>query len=557
MTPEVRFDPRRILLETPVADQNIPALLERRAAEFADKPLFKLGQIERTYRDLRDAAAATAGALRSAGVCEGDRVAAMCGNRIELFDLFLGCAWLGAVMVPLNPALRGGPLHHALANSGATALLIEPMLVEVLAHVEPLPELEVLWVLDGRADAVPTRYRIAEPPVAEEALPKRDIPPGELTAILYTSGTTGPAKGVMCPAAQFFWFAGTMCQGIRMHTGDVLYNCLPLYHINALLAPIQALFVGATCVIGERFSASRFWENAAKADATIIYLLGALPNLLLAQPCRPTDRAHRVKVMFAPGTATSVWEPFMERFGVEEIIEGYGSTETNHCLGRTPGHPDSTPGRMGWVFDEYFEAMVADEHDVELPTGTPGELLLRNRHPFSFATGYWSMPETTADAFRNLWFHTGDQVVRGEDGSFSFVDRLKDSMRRLGENISAWEVEQAIMSHPDVAEAAVFPVPSEQTDEEVMAAIILRGGRPLDHIALMQFLEIRLAHFAIPRYVDIVDALPHTPNGKVQKTALRARGVTPTTWDREAAGYTIQRLTSRRPESPRKIGGTA
>jgi len=541
-TTDTTYDPRRILHETPPSGQSIPALLERRAAELGDKPLFRLGEVERSFREVRDVAARAAGALRAAGIQPGERVAAMCSNRVELHDLILGCLWLGAIVVPLNPSLRGGQLTHALANSGSSALLIEAPLVEALAHVERPPELARLWVLDDAAPRVPAGFEAAEPPGLGEPLPLREIRPGEPAAIMYTSGTTGPSKGVICPAAQFFWFAGVMCQAVRMTPDDVIYNPLPLCHVNALVSTFQAAFVGATCEIGERFSASRFWEHAARADATIIHLLGALPNLLLAQPEKPSDRAHRVKTLFAPGTAAPVWEPFMQRFGVEEIIEGYGSTETNHCLGRTREHPHSTPGRMGWVHDDYFEVQVVDENDWPVPPGVPGELCFRTRYPFSFSSGYWGMPEKTAEAFRNLWFHTGDQAIQDADGSLRFVDRLKDSMRRLGENISAWEVETAIMAHPQVAEAAVYPVASEQVDEEVMAAVVLRPGETLDPLELMRFLEPRLAHFAIPRYVEVVAELPHTQNGKVQKAALRERGVTETCWDREAAGYVLRRL---------------
>jgi crotonobetaine/carnitine-CoA ligase len=540
--PTLRRSPEEELLSTPISEQNIPAMLERQARRYGAKPLFRLGRTEWSYAETRDAAARSAGVLRAAGIGVGDRVATMCGNRVELFELFLGCAWLGAIAVPLNTALRGAQLTHALVNSGARALVMESSLVEVLGLIDPPPELEVVWVLDGLPEDVPAGYRFELPPGEGEPLPLRAVPPGETVAIMYTSGTTGPSKGVMCPAAQWFWYAGTLCEAIGTREEDVLYNCLPLFHINALLAPIEALFAGATCEIGERFSASRYWENAGRADATVIFLLGALPNMLLAQPPRQSDREHRVKTLFAPGTAAPVWQPFMERFGVEEIVEGYGSTETNHCLGRAPGHRESRPGLMGWPFERYFEAKVVDEHDVEVQAGAAGELVLRNRFPFSFATGYWGMPEKTAEANRNLWFHTGDQAIRDEHGCFRFVDRLKDSMRRLGENISAWEVEEALVSHEHVAEAAVFPVASEETDQEVMAAIVLQGCDELDPVALVQHLEPRLAHFAIPRYIEFVESLPHTDNGKVQKAALRERGVTPTTWDRVAAGYQIRRL---------------
>jgi crotonobetaine/carnitine-CoA ligase len=184
---------------------------------------------------------------------------------------------------------------------------------------------------------------------------------------------------------------------------------------------------------------------------------------------------------------------------------------------------------------------VADEHDGELPPGEAGELLLRSDEPFAFATGYWGMPAKTVEAWRNLWFHTGDRVVRDADGRFRFVDRLKDAIRRRGENVSSWEVEQVLLSHPSVAAAAVFPVRSELAEDEVMAAIVPEAGATLDPVGLVRFCEMRMPHFAVPRYIDRVDDLPRTENGKVRKVVLRERGVTASTWDREAAGVVVAR----------------
>ena len=188
-----------------------------------------------------------------------------------------------------------------------------------------------------------------------------------------------------------------------------------------------------------------------------------------------------------------------------------------------------------------FEARVVDEQDNELPHGEAGELVLRADEPFSFATGYFGMADKTVEAWRNLWFHTGDRVIRDEAGYFRFVDRLKDAIRRRGENISSYEVEQVLMSHPSIEVAAVYPVRSELAEDEVMAAIVVREGDRLDEIELMKFCEPRMAYFAVPRYVEFVRQLPATENGKVQKFKLRERGVTAATWDREAAGYKLVR----------------
>ena len=213
-------------------------------------------------------------------------------------------------------------------------------------------------------------------------------------------------------------------------------------------------------------------------------------------------------------------------------------TETNATIGPRDG--EQRPGWMGRTLAG-FEARVVDADDEEVPTGVPGELVLRADHPFAFATGYWRMAEATVAAWRNLWFHSGDRVVRDEDGYFRFLDRIHDAIRRRGENVSAWEVEQALLAHPAVEAAAVIPVPSELGEDDVMACVVARDGVQLDPLELVRFCEPSLAYFAIPRYIDVLDELPLTENGKVRKFVLRERGVTPTTWDRERAGIRLRR----------------
>jgi crotonobetaine/carnitine-CoA ligase len=318
---------------------------------------------------------------------------------------------------------------------------------------------------------------------------------------------------------------------------DVLYTCLPMFHTNALNAFVQALVAGATFVIGERFSASRFWRRAAAEGATVTYLLGAMVNILHGRAPAPEDSAHSVRIALAPATPSTLHEPFRERFGVL-LIEGYGSTETNCTIGAAASK--QRPGWMGVELADY-EIDVVDENDAAVPPGEAGELVLRPRHPFSFATGYFAMEEATVRAWRNLWFHSGDRVLRDEQGWVRFVDRTKDAIRRRGENISSYEVEAAIASYPKVAGVAVFAVPSEMAEDEVMAAVVPKPDVEIDPEELVRHCEGRLAYFAIPRYVDLVGELPTTENGKVRKAVLRERAVTETTWDREAAGVVLRR----------------
>jgi carnitine-CoA ligase len=528
---------RHPLRDIPLAEQTLPALLERQAARYGDRPLFRWGATELSYRAVRDLAARAAGRLAEAGVRPGDRVAAMSENRLELFELIIGCAWAGAIVVPINTASRGAQLEHILGNCGARLLVVESTHLEAFAPLRSRGEVERAWVLrplDGSAvsSELPDAWAISDVPPAGEPIAAHPAGPGEIAAILYTSGTTGPSKGVRCPQAQFYWWGVLMSESLRIVEGDVMYTCLPLFHTNALNAFVQALVSGATFVLGERFSASRFWARVAAADADVTYLLGAMVSILMARPYEPVEREHHVRIALAPATPARIFDRFRERFGVQ-LVEGYGSTETN-CPIAAEDPAEGRGGYMGTVRPG-FHARVVDEHDQPVPDGTAGELVLRHDEPFAFADGYWAMPEQTVKAWRNLWFHTGDRVVRDPDGWYRFVDRTKDAIRRRGENISSWEVEQAVLEHPAVSAAAAFPIPSDLGEDDVMTAVVLEPGQALTPEALIEHCRPLLPYFAVPRYVEFVAELPLTENGKVRKQVLRERGLTPATWDREAA----------------------
>jgi carnitine-CoA ligase len=503
---------RNALRDLPAADRTVPRLLQRQAERYGDKPLVVCGATTWSYREVVERAARMAGALRMRGIEPGDRIAVLCGNRLELLETVLGCAWSGATAVPLNTALRGAGLRHALTDSGARMIVIEPELAEVLDEID-LPE---RWIIGATF------------PEAGPALQPCPAAPGDTLAILYTSGTTGLPKGVCCPQAQFFWWGVTVGECLELTEDDVLYTCLPLFHTNALNAFFQAVCAGATFVLGGRFSASRFWDAVRDAGATVTYLLGAMVQILLACPASPADTTHRVRIALSPATPAAAHAPFHERFGVR-LVDGYGSTETNMVLG---AHPQAQrPGYMGVALGDH-EVRVVGADGLDVPDGKPGELVCRSRQPYAYATGYFENPAATAAAHRDLWFHTGDRVVREPDGWLRFLDRLTDSIRRRGENISSLEVEQVLATHPAVAAVAVYAVPSELAEDEVMAAVVPRPGRKLFPAELAAWCAPRLARFAIPRYVDVVSELPLTENGKVRKAALRERGVTAATWDR-------------------------
>lgn len=518
-------------------DRILSTILMRQAESYGDRVLLVSGQTRWTYSDAAAIAAASAQALADAGVRAGDRVALMCSNRPEFLQVYLGCGWLGAVAVPINTALRGVQLSHVFRNSSPVLLVVEaPFLTAIETLDADVVVPARIWTIGEPEGARPASACEPLPALGAQA-PAGAVRPGDTVAILYTSGTTGPAKGVCCPQAQLFWWGVYSARALGICEGDVLLTTLPLFHTNALNAFYQAVLNGCTYILEPRFSASGFWASVRRHDATVTYLLGAMAAILLAQPKTAEDDSHRVRVALGGGVPAQFHEPFRERFGVP-LVDGYGSTETNFAFASPI--PAIRPGTMGYLA-EGVEARIVDADDAELPAGQAGELVLRSSEPFAFATGYFGMPDKTVEAWRNLWFHTGDRVVRDPDGHYRFIDRMKDSIRRRGENVSSWEVEQTILAHPAVAACAVYPLPSALGEDEVAAAVQLEPDQVLDPVDVVRHCEGRIAYFAIPRFVRFVAQMPLTENGKVKKVALREAGVTPDTWDREAAAYRLRR----------------
>ncbi|MEO5845400.1 MAG: ATP-dependent acyl-CoA ligase, partial [Caldimonas sp.] len=526
----------------PPTERTLPAMLARGAERWGARPLLVFGSQVWSHRDLPRLAVKRAAALRAAGIGHGDRVAVMCSNRIELIETFVACGVIGAALVPINTASMGPQIGYLLRDSAARLLVVEGGFATRLATSDlEGAALGMIWVIGDAAVGNAAIDGIAckvFPPLADFA--DRDDPPAggseyaptvlpaDILAILYTSGTTGPAKGVLCSHAQFHWWGVHSAEVLGVGAVDVLCTTLPLFHINALNTFAQASLAGCRVAFEPRFSASAFWATMKGREATVVYLLGAMVPILLAQPASAAERGHLVRIGLGPGVPASAAATFRARTGVP-LLEGYGSTETNFVIASAPDR--SRPGCMGWLRPG-FAARVVDANDVELPAGTAGELLLRADEPLAFSSGYFGKPEATALARRNGWFHTGDRVVRDVDGYFRFVDRLKDAIRRRGENISSYEVEQVLQGHPAVASVAVYPVRSELAEDEVMAALVARPGETLEPTELARFCATRLPYFAIPRFIEIVADLPRTENGKVQKYKLRERGVTAHSWDR-------------------------
>ncbi|MDT2020011.1 ATP-dependent acyl-CoA ligase [Methylocella sp. CPCC 101449] len=514
------------------SDRVLPTILQRQAARYGDRILLIAGDVSWTYTQAASQAAVSARALAAAGIKPGDRVAILVSNRAEFLEIYLGCAWLGAIAVPVNPALRGPQLQHIFRNSGPKLLVVEEIYrsnLDTVIEAGLLPALT--WTIDASGI---TRGAASQVPQDEDLPVPR---PGDTVAVLYTSGTTGPAKGVCCPQAQMFWWGIYSARALGIREGDVLLTTLPIFHTNALNAFYQALLNGCTYVLEPKFSASGFWATVRKHKANVTYLLGAMAAILLAQPESADDKDHSVRVALDGGVPGRFHDLFRERFGVP-LVDGYGSTETNFVFASPI--PSDRPGSMGYLADG-VEARIVDANDAPLAEGEAGELILRAREPFAFATGYFGMPEKTVEAWRNLWFHSGDRVVRHASGHYYFIDRMKDAIRRRGENVSSWEVEDVIQAHPAVAACAVYPVPSELGEDEVAVAIQRKDGVDLPPLDLITYCEGRMAYFAVPRFIRFVDTMPLTENGKIKKVSLREAGITADMWDREKSGYKLRR----------------
>ncbi|MCW5690094.1 MAG: AMP-binding protein, partial [Pseudolabrys sp.] len=451
-------------------ERTVPAMLTRQAARYSDKPLVGFGDRFWTYAQTRDEAASFGANLLASGIKRGDRVALICSNRFEFMRAFLGCAWIGAVSVPINTASRGHQLQHILTNSAARLLIVEGQFAGNLEHLDvaALP-LEAVWTIDAEqplnVGKIVSQPVPASPATCEAAATR----PRDMLTILYTSGTTGPSKGVCCPHAQYFWWGANTAALLSLSGEDRLQSTLPLFHTNALNTFFQAMLMGISVTYEKRFSASDFYAALTRSKATATYVLGAMVPILLSRPRSPEESAHGVTVALAPGVPARFHEEFTARTGIK-LVDGWGSTETNFAIGTTWDR--QRPGTMGTVFTG-FQARVVDGDDNDVPDGEPGELLIRADEPFAIATGYFAAPEKTVETWQNLWFHTGDRVVRESDGYFRFVDRIKDAIRRRGENISSFEVEQVLLSHPAVALAAAFPVRSSLAEDEVMIAVVL------------------------------------------------------------------------------------
>ncbi|MEN0073154.1 MAG: AMP-binding protein [Paracraurococcus sp.] len=533
-------------MAAPGADPRLPAaadcvlrtLVDQRAATVPERvyALFDADGTRWTYADLAHWTRRFAAGFQRLGVRQGDIVLTWLPNGPHALAAWFGLNYLGAVSMPVNTAYRGALLRHVVHLSGARLLVGDARLLPRLAEIETGPLRQLVAIGEAAAPVGDLT------PLPEAALtgageapdpPPRPIQPWDTMAAILTSGTTGPSKAVLCSYAQ--WWAAAKAH-TYLDAEDRQMVTLPLFHVGGTSPCFNALVRGGSIAMVAAFDTRSFWDSVRRTGTTAMTVLGTMASFLASQPPSPQDRDHPLrKTVIIPLNQAAL--AFGRRFGVE-WYSTYNMTELS-CPIFTGRNPEAL-GSCGRVRPGY-EARVVDENDCELPPGTVGELVLRSDMPWALNHGYHGNPEATARAWRNGWFHTGDAFRHDAEGNFYFVDRLKDAIRRRGENISSFEVEREIAAHPDIREAAVVPVPGEHGEDEILAILSCLPGRAPDPVALIEFLRPRLAHFMIPRFIRFVEALPMTPTQKVEKHLLRAAGLTPDTWDREAAGLRIRR----------------
>ncbi|MES2020053.1 MAG: AMP-binding protein [Pseudomonadota bacterium] len=512
-------------------------LVDRWADERPDKThvIFEDGE-EWSYAELRRRVVSKAAGLQRLGVRQGDHVAAWLPSGRDALIAFYAINYIGAVFVPFNTAYRGKMLGHVVRNSGASVMIVHPDLVERLAEIDRAELAQLVIVSDAPApDIGLPAVRFDE--VGGETLDPLDRPiePWDIQSIIYTSGTTGPSKGVLSSYLHMFSNAGP--ESWPMVGEDDRYMCVaPIFHIGGMGPPFVMLARGASVALIESFSTDRFWDIARTTQATVVFLLGVMATFLMKRPPAPEDRDHCVRAAFmVPLTDDAA--AFTERFGVD-IYTIFNMTEIS-----SPVVSEANPVKRGTCgkVRPNVEVRLVDHNDCEVPVGAIGEMLVRTDRPWAMNSGYNRNPEATAAAWANGWFHTGDAFRRDADGYFYFVDRVKDAIRRRGENISSFEVEVEVCAHPDVREAAAIAVPSEYSEDEVMVVVAPVPGRTITHEDLAAFLIRQMPYFMVPRYIRIMDELPKTPSAKVLKVDLRQEGITHDTWDREKAGMRVRR----------------
>ncbi|MBM4763670.1 ATP-dependent acyl-CoA ligase [Bacillus sp. B15-48] len=461
----------------------------------------------------------------SLGVKKGDKVALILSNSPEYLFCWFGLAKIGATMVPINTATKDEMLSYIINHSDAVlAIVEEPFLNEYLKIYHQLPKVQHTITLGD--DSQTTVHRpnfLAYVQLMEKAdssfANRMDVTYEDLMCILYTSGTTGLPKGVMLSQNAYIVAGESSAKHTyQFRPDDLIYTCLPFFHVNAQMGTtMPALLSKVPMAIGKKFSASKFWSEMDKYNVTVFKFIGAMITILYKNSSENVEYKNSVRLGVGAPVPKDLWLPFQERFGLQ-LFEGYGSTElSTSCISSTP--ENFRVGSCGKPLPHY-EASVRDENNQPLPADVPGELCIKPLQPHVFMEGYYKNPEKTKEATYDGWFHTGDRVYRDKDGFYYFLDRMKDVIRRKGENISSYMVEKIINNHPKILESAAVGIPNELSEEEVKVFVVAKEGEKVSEQEIYDWCVQYMSEFMLPRFIELIDELPKTPTEKVKKYEL-------------------------------------
>lgn len=501
----------------------VRSFLEGAVERNADAPYLIWEEEVETYEEFNAKVDAAAAYWHEMGVRKGDCVSFMADNSPEFLHAWLGLAKIGAVLVAINTGFKFAEAKYLVDHSESRFALVDPAHAELFQRISgESPSLQKV-LSNGSSEKFDDFFAGARE--LGGSAPSVDLSGDDLVSLIYTSGTTGKPKGVMQPHRNYVMTGQAYPHWMKMERGDRIYACLPLFHINSqAYSTMGAIGAEGAMVLAPRFSASKFWPDVRKNGVTVFNFIGAMTVILSKSEPSPDDRNHKVRVAYGvPALPHDVRMQVEERFGLA-CVSGFGMSETTFGLlepidearhadsmGTPRSHPDpSVPAT---------QARIVDGEGNEVPAGEIGELVLKNP---AMMLGYFREPEKTAEALVDDWLHTGDSAWQAEDGYFYFVDRKKDIVRRRGENVSSLEVEMVVNTHPDVQESAVIGVPSDLTDEELCVFVVPRDGVTVDPEAIIAWCDENLAAFKVPRYVELVEALPKTPTAKIEKHRLRS-----------------------------------
>jgi carnitine-CoA ligase len=497
----------------------LPAVIARRAAESPDAPfLVEIAGRSMSYQQTWKSIRRWMSALARLGIGRGEAVASFLPQSADAQLLWLANALLGAQHVPVNPQLRGEFLRHVLRDAGVARAFIRPVQVAGLLEAGLPGDLEL--VETGAGSSQWDRVLGAAQPAAEPALPAA----GDVATVIYTSGTTGPAKGVLVTWGQIANAVGLRPRRL-LGPDDAYFAPWPPFHVMGLTPMAIMADVGGRVVLRNGPSVSQFWSDIDQYGCTCA-TIGPIARLLVDQPASPDDSRHALRSVVV-GSAVPDIDEFRSRFGLEAMAV-YGSSEIAYPL--VSRHMDQGNRHLVGRLRTGYRARIVDGDLRDVPDGSVGELLVRPPHPCLASPGYLGQPELTARAWVDGYFRTGDAFIRHADGTFEFRDRLRDTIRRFGENISSTQLESAILEIDGVLECAAVGVPDEVSGQAIHLAVVPATGAQLDPAALMVRLTDILPRFMLPSYISLCEQLPKTPNGKIRKEQVRVGGVPADAW---------------------------